>query len=240
MALNYSDKMMLWTPDQFKSAPYRPYIESLGNNLDALLKESEDLSRQTYITESAGDVLDRHGLERGLVKVNYTLAEGQSLETDAAFRNRVRRIKYNRTKENIIDNVFSIIGITDVRVIDDYSFGDFLEGTKDKRTSQVTLDSSTYGNYGPLDLNVRNNCFSVFVDTPKRPPLSFFDANYFFDAKAFYDTKTRIFDESTARIIKTLIKAKAPAGSGFRIFIRNFTGINVGDENAQESDLNTI
>ena len=158
------------------------------------------------------------------------------MESDIDFANRVRGIKYNRTHENILENVRSVLGLTEVRIMDDYD-ASFLDNT-DQRATDVQIGTGVFGNQGPLDLKKRWGCFSVIIDTPDRPPLSFFDSNYYYDSNAWYDQIERQFSSLVAKIIFDLIKLKAPAGSGFRLLVKDFTGVNVGDLATQEESLN--
>lgn len=238
----FLEKLRSWIPNHFRNEGFSIYIEALASILEDSRTQANNLAQQTYISESNSDFLNFHGQERNLRRVNYGTVDSPLLEVDQAFQNRVRRIKYTRTKQNIIDNVFSVTGVIDLDIVNDFEEEtNFFSGLMDKRASTVTINETEYGNYGPLDLNLRQNCFSVIINTEDRIPLSFFDSEYFFDnGEAFYDTRDRVFDENTIEIIKTLTKAKAPAGSGFRILVKGFTGLSLGDESSQEEDLNSI
>ena len=239
----FLEKLRSWIPSHFRNDGFSIYIEALASLLEDSRTQSNRLAQQTYISEANSDFLNFHGQERNLDRINYGTVNSPVLEEDQDYQNRIRRIKYNRTKQNIINNVFSVTGVIDLDIVNDFEEEtNFFSGLRDKRASTVTIDSSSYGNYGPLDLNLRQNCFSVIINTEDRVPLSFYDSQYFFDdGRSFYDTRSdRFFDENTIEIIKTLIKAKAPAGSGFRILVMGFTGLSLGNETSQEEDLNSI
>ena len=235
--MNYKQKLISWLPKHFTNEQYDIYLEIVDIAFNDLRKNMEEMFRETYISQAETDFLEIHGRERGMRRVVYA---GNVNETDENFANRIRRIKYNRTKANIINNVQSVIGLTDVQVRNDIENGSFLEGVQDKRALKVNISGDEYGNYGPLDLKLRHNCFSVLVETPVPPPLAHYDDNSFYDDAAFMDERARIFDASTAQVIKTLIKQKSPAGAGFRLLIKGFTGLTIGNEQSQEDELNSI
>ena len=242
--LSWEDKIRSWIPKHFKGRDNDANIQAIAKCFETLDTDLKDYIEQTFITLANSEYLDVHGQERGFSRINYGTTQSPNLEEDADYANRIRRIKYNRTAENIINNVQSVLGVIDVRVIDDY-LATFLDGT-DQRATNVVISGGTFGNQGPLDLKKRWNCFSVVIDTPERPPLSFFDDKYYYgqtsspptDRTAWLDEGVRQFSSATARIIYELIKLKAPAGSGFRLLVKDFAGIDVGDESEQEANLN--
>ena len=152
-----------------------------------------------------------------------------------------KRQKYNRTSANILLNLESVAPIFNAKVVWDYPDG-VLAGNGDKRNDSLlaTYPAADWGNFGPLDLKKRHNGFSVVIEFPIPPPLAHFDDNEFYDDEAFMDTKERVFDENTAYTAKALIGKKVPAGAGWRLLIKGFNGIAVGDEEAQEKDLNSF
>ena len=237
MELNFKKKMFSWMPKHFREGDYELYIDVMALAFQDLKARVDEIFQETRISEATTEFLNIHGRERGMKRVVYA---GNMEESDEHFANRVRRIKYNRTKENIIDNVRSVINLTKIEVRNDLEDGSFLEGVQDKRALTVNLGGISYGNYGPLDLKLRHNCFSVFIETPVPPPLAFYDDSHFFDDGSFMDQRERILDDSIIDVIKTLVKQKAPAGSGFRVLVREFSGISIGNEAAQEAELNRI
>ena len=234
--MNWQEKIASWLPKHFKRQEYDPYIAVLGRLFETLNQDLSDHIDQTFVTRANPEFLAVHGKERGFSRINYGTEQNPNLESDTDFSNRIRRIKYNRTHENILDNVRSVLGIVSIRIVDDYD-ASFLDNT-DQRATDVQIGTGIFGNQGPLDLKKRWNCFSVIIDTPDRPPLSFFDSNYYYDSNAWYDQIERQFNSLVAKIIFDLIKLKAPAGSGFRLLVKDFTGVNVGDLAAQEKSLN--
>ena len=235
----FLEKMNSWIPPHFKENQYEPYVEAMAELLDMLDGLLNEAVNQTFISESEPEFLTIHGRERRMQRVVYGPAENQETETEEAFQNRVRRIKYNRTAENISDNILSVVSVIGSRVVNDYD-ASFLEGDADKRSATVNIDGEEYGNYGPLDLKRRWNCFSVLIDTPIRPPLAFYNKEAFYDNRAFYDQRERVFNEGVANVVKTLIKQKSAAGKGFRLLIKGFKGLDVGTEAQQEADLNRL
>ena len=234
--LSWEEKIRSWLPRHFKAVDNDAIILALAKVFDTLQGDLSDYIDQTFITEANSEYLNVHGLERGFRRINYGTAQSPNLESDTDFANRVRRIKYNRSKAHIIDNVRSVLGVTGVRVVNDYD-SNVLDNT-DQRANTVTVTGGTYGNQGPLDLKKRFNCFSVMIDTPERPPLAFFDSEDFYDSGNWYDTPVRRFSQTIASIIFNLIKLKAPGGSGFRLLVKDFLGVTIGTEAQQEQELN--
>jgi len=238
MDLRFKEKMRSWMPSHFREGDYDLFLDVATLAFEDLKKNIDDTFKETRISEANTEFLDVHGRERGIERVVYGSGDSAIKEPNRDYSNRVRRIKYNRTKQNIILNVQSVLGLTSVEVMNDSEASSFFEGVSDKRSQTVNLGGVTYGNYGPLDLKLRHNCFSVLLETPIPDPLAFYDDNYFFDDGAFMDERARTVDEIIVQIVKTLVKQKAPAGSGFRLLVKGFTGIDVGNESAQEADLN--
>lgn len=234
--MNWLQKITSWLPKHFKGRENNPYLEVMGKLFETLNQDLDDHIEQTFITRANPEFLNVHGEERGFRRINYGTEANPNFESDVDFANRIRRIKYNRTHENILDNVRSVLGVTSVRIVDDYE-SSFLDQT-DQRATDVQIGAGTFGNQGPLDLKKRLNCFSLIIDTPDRPPLSFFDSRYYYDSNAWYDQIERQFSSLVAKIIFDLIKLKAPAGAGFRLLVKDFTGVNVGDLATQEKSLN--
>ena len=236
--LNYKEKINSWLPSHFKGRDYDSIINGMAKVFETAKTDLEDFITQTFISQANTEYLNVHAKERGFSRVNYGTAQSPNFESNEDYQNRVRRIKYNRTKQNIIDNVRSVLGVVDVRVIDDYE-ADFLDDT-DQRATQVVITGGTFGNQGPLDLKKRFNCFSVMIDTPDEPPLSFYDKGYYYDKDFFsIPAGTRKFSPLIARIVNTLIALKAPAGSGYRLLVKDFAGsTTIGDETKQEQTLN--
>lgn len=235
--MNWQEKITSWLPKHFKGRENDPYITVLGRLFETLNQDLNDYIDQTFITRANNEFLDVHGEERGFRRINYGTEQAPNFESNLDFSNRIRRIKYNRTHENIIENVRSVLGVTDVRVVDDYD-ASFLDNT-DQRATIVNINQSEYGNIGPLDFKKRWNCFSVIIDTPDRPPFNFFDSDSYYDSNAWYDQQERNFNQLLANIIFDLIKLKAPAGKGFRLLVKDFSSSTViGDEANQQKVLN--
>ena len=236
--LSWEEKIRSWMPRHFAGRENNANIQAIAMVFSTLEKDLNDFIDQTFITRANSEFLDVHGSERGFSRINYGTQLTPSPELDIDYANRIRRIKYNRTKQNIISNVESVLGVAKVRVIDDYE-ADFLDDTDQRSTDVVISGQGPYGNQGPLDLKKRFNCFSVVIDTPERPPLSFFDKEYFYDKDFYSIPPERVFSKNLARIIYNLIKLKAPACSGFRILVKDFvTDPDIGNEAKQEENLN--
>ena len=126
--------------------------------------------------------------------------------------------------------------------MDDYPDGIFASsGDKLSDNLDSEYPSADYGNLGPLDRKKRANCFSVVIETTSRISFSFFDEDFFYDTgDAFYDSRTKVFDADVAQILKFLIKQKTDANSGFRLLIKGFADASIGDEQAQQADLNAV
>ena len=209
-----------------------------GELFNELKDQIDKTFDETFISLANQEFLDIHSKERRYSRISYgTPPVPETLENWA---NRVRRIKYNRTSANILLNLESITPILNAEVVWDYPDG-VLTGSGDKRTDDLLTDypAVDWGNYGPLDMKKRFRCFSVVLETPIPPPLAHFDNKQFFDDGAFMDTRIRTFDDNTAFAIKELVKKKCPAGSSFRLLVKGFTGLTIGDEASQELDINT-
>ena len=237
--MSYENKLKSWIPLHFREGSYEPYVRMAGEVLDDLQKKIDDTFDETFISQSNSEFLPIHASERGISRVSYGTPPAP--ETLDHFRNRTRRIKYNRTSENIITNLESISPITSARVVWDYPDG-VVQTTGDKRSDTLAAlyPPANWGNFGPLDFKKRMNCFSVVIEFPVPPPLSHLDDREFFDDQAFFDTRDRTFDENTALAVKDLIARKAPAGSGFRLLVKGFNGLTIGDEQAQQNELNSF
>ena len=238
--MNFREKMLSWMPKHFRDGDYELYISATAACFEDLKTKIDDFFKETRILSSNSKYLDIHGRERGLARVSYGTGQTAIRESDINFANRVQRIKYNLTKQNIIDNVISVLGITNVIVKNDSEMESFFEGVQDKRASTVDLGGESYGNYGPLDLNLRNKCFSVMIEVVEQPPESFYDDGKFYNDGTFMGSKAITLDDAIVEVIKTLIKQKSPAGAGFRILVKDFTGLNIGTEAEQEKELNRI
>ena len=104
--------------------------------------------------------------------------------------------------------------------------------------NKVTVNGEEFGNYGPLDLFRRHNCFSILIETPVRPPFSFFNQKAFYNERFFMDTRRRVVDVALINVLQTLIQQKIPAGAGYRLLVKGFDGINALSIAQQESELN--
>lgn len=256
--MKWSEKLVSWAPSHFKTPFYTPYFDMAGALLEAAQKDFEDMVKETYIqlanTDDQGhypvrkslpidSYLDEHAKERFFKRVVY---EGAP-ELDDVYQNRVRRIKYTRTKQNVIRNIASVTGILDARIVDDYEIDVLSSGDSDKTSDVVGTASGTkvilsdgleYGNYGPLDLKKRQNCFSILIERPIRAPHAFFDSDAFFNSLDFMDTKRRLLDEGLVKVLQTLIQQKIPAGAGYRLLIKDFDGVTGLTTEEQEAYLN--
>ena len=240
------DKIIKWIPEHFTGVNYNVYFRSTASLLDELQKVLQEHLQETFIAQankpyqppinrrgSYQDLtfLDIHAQERGLERLSYTA----KAEADANFQNRIRNIKFNRTNQNIINNLLPVTGNVSVKVEPDFD-ANFLDasGASDKRAETVysgtigqktvTIGGASYGNYGPLDYLKRKNCFSVLLDVTIREPHSFFNDDEFYNALAFYDERSRTFLAGQFPVLQALIKQKAPAGSGWRILAKGFDG----------------
>ena len=238
--MNFREKMLSWMPAHFRTQDYELYVSAAAAVFEDLKVNINDMFEETYISEAGSRYLDVHGRERGLSRVTYGTPPNTVQESNTDFARRISRIKYTRTKENIIANVVSVLGFTEVEVRNDEDQANFFSGASDKRAVNVDLGTESFGLYGPLDLKLRRKCFSVLLRTPIPNPLSYYDDSFFFDDGAFMDTRENIINNAIIEVLKTLIKQKAPAGAGFRILVKDFTGIPVGTEAEQEAELNRI
>lgn len=235
----FSEKMLSWIPPHFKGPLYDPYTDALGKSLDDLEVQIRNLAEQTFIELAETEFLNIHGNERGFPRLNFGTETSPILEKDENYQSRIRRLKYTRTDQNILDNVRSVAGIISAHITDDEETV-FFDST-DRRASQiVTPSGETYGSYGPLDLSRRRNCFTVWLTATERLPFAFYDEGYHFDQKAFMYSRELPFDELVATTLKRLIQQKMAAGKGFRLLIKDFTGLTLGDEAAQERELNEL
>ena len=238
--MSYVNKIKSWTPRHFSTDDYIPYLEMAGQIFDELQNQIDSTFDETFIAMANEEFLKIHAKERGFNRVSYGPVGGETPETLEAWANRIRRIKYNRTSANILLNLESVAPIFNAKVEWDYPNGVVGE-TGDKLSD--TLDSkyppASWANFGPLDLKKRHNSFSVVIEFPIPPPLAHFDDSQFYDDEAFMDTRDRTFDLNTAYAVKQLIGKKVPAGSGWRLLVKGFTGAPaIGNEQAQEKDLN--
>lgn len=230
----YTDKIKSWLPEHFKTAEYEPYINAVSDVFELFKNNLDQLYDETFLTMANTEYLNVLGEERGIIRTVIA----NKPESDVFYSNRIRRIKYNRTKQNIILNAISVASVTDIIVINDLD-SDFMDGLEDKRSSNVVIESTRFGNYGPLDLTRRKGCFSVLIRTPVPELLNYYDSEAFFDDEVFTD-EIIIFQEAFVDELKFLIKQKIPAGAGFRLLINGFDGIVVGDEASQEEELNSL
>ena len=261
--LAWYDKIITWIPNHFTGQQYDAYFQAMGGLLDDMQVNVDQLLKETYIStantpykppipvrDSYQDLsfLDIHAQERGLTRLSFAKAEA-----DQALQERIRRLKFTRTKENIKENIKDFVGAVDLEIVYDYD-ASFLSGTADKRSDfignisqsnkatakQVTIGNTVYALYGPLDWHKRVNCFSVLLDLEKREPHSYFDNDAFYDNRAFYSERERTIDDSSVATLINLIKQKAPAGAGFRLLVKgdNFTGEVPKTITAQEELLN--
>ena len=233
--LSWEQKIRSWLPKHYNGVDNDAIIKGMAIVFTTLEGDLNDYITQTFITEANTEYLNVHGKERGFARITN--------ESDTDYANRIRRIKYNRSHQNIIENVQSVLGITNVRVIDDYET-DLLDNM-DSTDTDVVISGGTFGNQGPIDLKKRFNCFSVVLDAPKRPPFAFYDDVHdaqgvkpSYDLNEWYDVKEKEFNSATAKVIFNLIKLKAPAGSGFRLLVKDFDGITIGTTAQQEQRLN--
>ena len=248
------EKIINWIPLHFKGPLYDVYFRVIGEKIfDDLQKANDEHLQETFLGDANATALgtpntynapgakketyqdqtwlDIHAQERGLGRLSYA----SLAEADRDFQNRIRRIKYNRTIENLKTELAPVIGNIHVDVKPDFD-ANFLSatGASDRRSEtvfngthnskKVTINSVEYGNYGPLDFYKRKNCFSILLNVSIREPHSFFDNDEFFDNSAFYDTRSRTFLEGQIPVLQALIKQKAPAGSGWRILAAGFDG----------------
>ena len=235
----YKAKIQSWLPRHFTGENYDPYITALGTFFDSLIVFAKQLQKQTFISQSNTEYLELHAKERSITRVQT----GNFRENDGFLKDRVRRIKYNQTEQNIINNIRSLAFINSV-IKPDFPDGVF-SGAKDKTGESWDSEypSAEWGNFGPLDMNKRHKCFLIAVETTLRPPFGFYDDDRFYDdadGDAFFDQRERIFDENLAIIIKRLIKQKISAGAGFRLVIKGFRGLAIGGKSQQEADLNSL
>lgn len=237
--MSYVEKIKSWMPRHFTGDDYIPYISMAGQILNELEQQIDSLFDETYISMSNQEFLTLHSQERRFNRISY----GTPLtpETLQNWANRVRRVKYNRTENNILLNLESIAPIFNAQVVWDYPDG-IIETAGDHRAD--TLDSvypsANWGNFGPLDLKKRHNSFSIVIEFPIPPPLAHYDDSKFYDDQAFMDTRERTFDDNTALAVKALIGRKVPAGSGWRLLVKGFNGLTIGDEASQEKELNSF
>ena len=234
--MSYKTTLKKWIPPHFKESQYIPLIDSMGTILDDLRVKLDEFFDETFIS-LAEDTLPLHAEERGISRIKYQIGGVDTEETDQDFRNRIQRIKYTCSIENIKDNARSVSLIQDIEIIPD--FDAFPRG--DEIAELVDFSAKgRFGNYGPLDLKKRHKCFSVLIEAPIRRPLSFLDKDTFLDKNAFLDREDRLLDALTISAMQTLIRGKSPAGSGHRLLIKGFSGEPVGDEASQENALNSL
>ena len=238
--MSYTSKIFNWMPRHFRDQDYGPHLKMAGEILDELEDQIKKTYDETFISMANEEFLKIHAKERDYNRVSYGPTGSVAQETLVAWANRLRRIKYNRTAANILLNLESVAPIFNAQVKWDYPDGVLTE-TGDKRSDTLDADypPANWGNFGPLDLKKRFNCFSVVIEFPVPPPDSFYDDNRFFDDEAFMDDRIRTFDQRTAFAVKQLIGQKVPAGCGWRLLVKNFTGITIGGEDSQERDLNS-
>ena len=239
--MSYSTKIKNWMPRHFRGDDYSPYLEIAGEVLDELEEKIESTYDETYIAMANEEFLGIHAKERGYSRASYGPTGSLTEETLVAWSNRIRRLKYNRTSANILLNLESVAPIFNAQVKWDYPSGVLTE-TGDKLSDNLDslYPTAQWGNFGPLDLKKRFNCFSVVIEFPVPPPLAHFDDQEFFDDLAFMDTRDRTFDDNTAYQVKQLIGQKVPAGCGWRLLVKGFTGETIGTEAEQEKDLNRL
>ena len=117
------DKIKTWLPDHFTGSRYNTYFQALAELLDDLQSNLNDTIRETYIGQanqpypvsgrakqnSYKDMtfLDIHGQERDLTRFSYDI----KAEDDVDFQNRIRRIKYNRTLQNIKEEILRVVNV---------------------------------------------------------------------------------------------------------------------------------
>ena len=240
--MSYVDKLRSWMPRHFLGSDYDPYIRTAGEVFNDLIEEIDSTVDETFISMANEEFLKIHADERKTPRVSY----GSPLteETLANWANRVRRIKYNRTSANILLNLESISPIFNARVVWDYP-SELLSQTGDKLSDSLltAYPAGDWGNYGPLSRTKRRNAFSVVISVPVPPPLAHFDDKKFYDDLSFMDTRDRVFDERSAFATKQLIGKKVPAGAGWRLLIKGFTGLSDAETRTlakQQADLNSF
>ena len=239
--MSYKNKLLGWMPRHFKGPDYEPYLLVVGEVLDDLEDSIKKTFDETFISMANEEFLKIHANERGYRRVSYGPTGSVAQETLVAWANRIRRLKYNRTAANILLNLESVAPIFNAQVKWDYPDG-ILTETGDKRSDTLDADypPANWGNFGPLDLKKRFNCFSLVIEFPVPPPLAHFDDQEFFDDRSFMDTRDRTFDQNTAYAVKQLVSQKVPAGCGWRMLVKGFNGATIGSEAEQEKELNRL
>lgn len=233
--MSYYNKIKSWLPEHFTGKDYEVFLRGTSLSLTLGRDLLFEFLKQVTVGECDEEYLALHADERKVPRVFY----GAIPEDVQFWRNRVQRIKFNRTEENIKENIRSVVNIKSIQVLPDHEGADFLTGTSDKRTSQVTINQTDYGWYGPIGWDKYHNGISILIETPLPTPDSFYDDEYFYDDKAFMGTRERQVDEDIVKVIKTLVGQKVAAGTPWRLLVRGFTGLTPGTLQEQEDELNS-
>ena len=234
--MSYYNKIKSWLPDHFTTNDYETFLRETALTLDEARDLKDEFIRQTKISECDEEYLKIYAKERKVPRVFY----GAVPEQIDFWRNRIQRIKFNRTKENIKANIRSVINITEIDIIDDNGGASFLSGASDKRASQISVDQTSYGWYGPIGWEKYKNGISILLETPIPEPDAFYDDTEFFDDKSFMGTREKQVNSDIILAIKTLVGQKVAAGTPWRLLVKGFTGLTPGTIAEQEAELNTF
>lgn len=135
----------------------------------------------TFITRATGTVLDTHGSERSVDRVEN--------ELDGSYRIRVQNLLNQSNVPALKILIDSVLVAGTSRIQEDFDSVPFLSRENFCNRAAVFLDEPVW------------NTFSVIVDKQTHAPFSYSDREYFCDREAFAGT-----DESLVRVFESLIQ----------------------------------
>lgn len=191
-------KLKSWVPgwvferDQNAVAVFQALAKTLAE-CEGML--SEHISA-TFISEALGDILDLHGYERNVPRLED--------ETDHPFYSvRIRNIVNQSNKVAIKQIVDELLITGECTIVEDFEMGFFCDRGYFINRGQIILE------------NLIKDAFTILIPNQRKTPLSFLNRAYFMDRDAWIGEATDSFDVMEA-IVRTVEKARA-AGCLFRV-----------------------
>lgn len=193
----WEEKIRSWIPSWYfeRGDIATARVKALAAVLEAIEGSLAGHVSATYIAEAEGDVLDLHGSERRVTRIEE--------ELDAAYSPRVRAIVNLSNPPAIKRLVDAILIRGECEIREDFSSGLFCDRGAYLSRGEILLES------------VIKNAFTVVIQTQRSDAMAFTDRGDFLDRGAFAGDDAGSFDIMEA--IRVAVNQARAAGCLFRI-----------------------
>lgn len=183
------EKLKSWVPGWFFESPHyqEALFESLAEILAAKQADSEDLTKQTFITQAHDGFLDLHGSERSVTR--------KSGESDSFYSYRIRNVRSASDTQSLQALVAQLLINGSPVILEDFE-------------AQAFCSRNIFLNRGAILTEAINPAFTIVIDNQTHSPYSFFGREYFSNRSDFIgeiEAPQSLFDA----IIATVNEAKA-------------------------------